>query len=306
MQAYRRLHFLRSGFTLVEILVAVVVLAVVGVLVTSFTVTETWLYAKNTALNSSHRSARRALDRLANELQQTQNLPSLIDATGNPATTEPAAGVSYDRLVGAPYKIEHPGGSGLAASDTQVSITLSTNVLASPPIPLPGDVLLIDLPTGNPVRAQVSSVKVTKTDKKKEQQTMDLNLTNPLGTDIIWDPSQTKTAQLVRREAFIVVPAGARNELRFYQSFEPMPDLSDPTQYVVITDEVSTVKLPDGTRRDITPFSIDTSGGNKLVKASLRMQAKDYVNSLADKQVNSFNTFVQMDVTLPSRLRPKS
>ncbi|MEP6636797.1 MAG: prepilin-type N-terminal cleavage/methylation domain-containing protein [Acidobacteriota bacterium] len=306
MQTCRRFCFLRSGFTLVEILVAVVVLAVVGTLVTSFTVTETWLYAKNTALNSSHRSARRALDRLANELQQTQNLPSLIDATGSATTATTAAGLSYDRLVGAPYKVDHPGGLGYSATDTKVSVTLSTNYLASPPVPLPGDVLLIVLPTGNPLRAQVSSVQVTKTDKKKEQQTMDLDLTNPLGTDVTWDPTQTKTAQLVRRQAFIVIPSGARNELRYYQSFEPMPALDDSTQYIVITDEVSTVKLPDGTRRDVTPFSIDTTGGDKLVKASLRMQAKDYVNSLATKQANSFNTFVQIDVTLPSRLRPKS
>jgi prepilin-type N-terminal cleavage/methylation domain-containing protein len=301
-----RLRLSRSGFTLVEILVAVAVLAVVGILVTSFTVTETWLYAKNTALNSSHRSARRSLDRLANELQQTQNLPSLIDATGSATTATTAAGLSYDRLVGAPYKIDHPGGSGYSATDTKVSVTRSTNFLASPPVPLPGDVLLIVLPTGNPLRAQVFSVKVTKTDKKKEQETMDLDLVGPLETNVTWDPTQTKTAQLVRRQAFIVIPSGARNELRYYQSFEPMPALDDPTQYVVITDEVSTVKLPDGTRRDVTPFSIDTTGGDKLVKASLRMQAKDYVNSLADKQANSFNTFVQIDVTLPSRLRPKS
>ena len=74
---------------------------------------------------------------------------------------------------------------------------------------------------------------------------MDLDLTNPLGTDVTWDPTQIKTAQLVRRQAFIVVPSGARNELRFYQSFEPMPVLGDPSQYIVINDEVSTVTLPE-------------------------------------------------------------
>ena len=289
-----------------EILIALIVLSVVGILVTSFTVTETWLFAKNTALNDSHRAVRRSLDRLANDLQQSQNLPSLIDATGNPTTAPTAAGLSYDRLVGAPYKIEHPGGPGLSATDTIVSVTRSTDFLASPPIPLSGDVLLIDLPTGNPLRAQVSSVNVTKLDAKKKQQTMDLKLMSPLGTDVNWDPSQAKTAQLVRRQAFIVVPSGAHNELRFYQGFEPMPALDDPTEYVVVTANVSTVKLPDGTRRDVTPFSIDTTGGDKLAKASLRMQARDYVYSLADRQANSFNTFVQIDVTLPSRLRPKS
>ncbi len=303
----RRSAFSRlAGFTLVELMIAVAILAVVGVLVTSFTVTETWLFAKNTALNTSHRAARRALDRLANELQQSQSLPSLIDVAGNATANAQAAGVSYDKLVGSPYKVEHPGGTGLSANDTKITLTRSTDFLASPPIPRAGDVLSLDQPAGSPVRAQIASVKVTKTDAKKALQTLELTLTGPLGAAVSWDPSDTKTAPVVRRQAFLVVPSGAHNELRFYQSFEPLPTLNDPTSYVVITADVSTVKLPDGTRRDVTPFSIDTSNGDKLVKASLRMQARDYVNSLASRQAVSFNTFVQIDVTLPSRLRPKS
>ena len=306
MQLRPHIRSSSAGFTLVEILVALVVLTVVGVLISSFTISETWLYAKNTAVNGSHRSARRALDRLANELQQSQDLPTLIDTTGLATTAPIAAGLSYDRLVGSPYKINHPGGTGLPAAATSVSVTRSTNFLASPPVPVPGDVLLLDLPAGNPIRARISAVSVTNTNAVAEQQTLTLTLVSPLGTDLIWDPSQIKTAQVVRRQAFIVMPAGERNELRFYQSFEPMPALDDPTSYTVITDAVSTVLLPDGTPRDATPFAIDTTGGNKLVKAGLRIQARDYVFSLAGKQANSFNTFVGIDVTLPSRLRPKS
>lgn len=306
MQFRSRLRPTPAGFTLVEILVALVVFSVVGIIVASFTLSETWLYAKNTAVNGSHRSVRRALDRLANELQQSQNLPVLIDTTGNATTAPTAAGLSYDRLVGSPYKINHPGASGLPDTATSVSVTRSTNIFAAPAVPVPGDVLLIDLPTGDPIRAQVAGVSITNTNTVAEQQTLSLTLANPLGTAVTWDASQVKTAQVVRRQAFIVMLAGERNELRFYQSFEPMPALDDPAAYTVITDAVSTVKLPDGTPRDATPFAIDTTGGNKLVKASLRMQAKDYVFSLAGKQANSFNTFVQIDITLPSRLRPKS
>lgn len=306
MKILRPSRAARSGFSLVELLVAIVVLVVVGLMVTSFTVTQTWLFAKNTALNNSHRSARRALDRLANELQQTQNLPTLIDETGNPTAAAFAAGLSYDRLVGAPYKIEDPGGGKFDAKETKIKVTRSTNTLASPPLPSAGDVLLLDLASGSPLRARVASVKITKTDTSKKLQTVELTLTSALGIDIPFDSAQTKAAQIVRRQAFIVVPNGARNELRYYQSFEPMPALNDPSQYVIITPDISTVKLPDGTRRDVTPFSIDTSTGDKLVKASLRMQAREYVYSLASKQANSFNTYVQMDITLPSRLRPKS
>lgn len=301
-----RLRSSAVGFTLVEILIALAVLSVVGVLIASLTLSETWLYAKNTAVNGSHRSARRALDRLANELQQSQNLPVLIDTSGNPTAALTAAGLSYDRLVGSPYKINHPGGAGLPATATSVSVTRSTNSLASPPVPVPGDVLLLDLPAGSPIRAQIAAVSVSSTNAVAEQQTLALTLASPIGTAVSWDASQAKVAQVVRRQAFIVMPAGDRNQLRFYQSFEPMPVLDDPTGYTIITDAVSTVTLPDGTPRDATPFAIDISGGNKLVKASLRMQAKDYIFSLAGKQANSFNTFVQIDITLPSRLRPKS
>ncbi len=306
MKTLRPSHPARAGFSLIELLVAIVILVIVGLMVTSFTVTETWLFAKNTALNNSHRSARRALDRLANELQQTQNLPTLIDETGNATAAASAAGLRYDRLVGAPYKIEDPGGSGFKATETKVKVTRSIDPFNAPPLPSAGDVLLMDLPTGGTLRARAASVKITKTDNSKQLQTVELTLASALGVDIPFDATQIKAAQIVHRQAFIVVPNGARNELRYYQDFEPMPVLDDPTQYVLITPDISTVKLPDGTRRDVTPFSIDDSTGDKLVKASLRMQAREYVYSLASKQANSFNTFVQMDITLPSRLRPKS
>ena len=299
-------RFRCPGFTLAEILVALVIFAVVGILVSSFTLSETWLYAKNTAVNNSHRSVRRALDRLSNELQQTQNLPTLIDTTGKVTTSATAAGVAYDHLVGSPFMINHPGGAGLAATATGVSVTLSTDPLASPPLPSPGDVLLLDMPTGSPVRAQIASVVVTKTDKGKQQQTLALTFTGPLGTNVFWDPTQVKTAPVIRRQAFIAMPAGARSELRYYQTFEPLPALNNPGSYVVVTNELSTATNPDGTPRDGKPFSIDTSSGDKLVKASLRVQSKDFQFSLANKQANAFNTFVQIDVTLPSRLRPKS
>lgn len=295
-----------SGFTLVEILAALAVFSVVGILIASFTMSESWLFAKNTAVNSSHRSVRRALDRLANELQQTQNLPVLIDTAGATTTNATAPGLAYDRLLASPYKVNHPGGLGLKGSTLTMSVTRSTDPLASPALPQAGDIFLLDQPQGPPVRAQVAGYIVGAVDPIAKLQTLTLTLSRPLGNDVFWDPAQTKTAPLVRRQAFLVMPAGSRSELRFYQNFEPIPALNDPSNYTVITSEVSTFKLPDGTLRDVTPFSIDTSTNDKLVKASLRMQAKDYSVSLANKQSNSFNTFVQIDVTLPSRLRPKS
>lgn len=286
-----------SGFTLVEILVTIVLLTILGTLISSFSLSGTWLFAKNTSLNGSHTSARSELDRLANELQQAYSLPSLIDTTGAPATA-PTAGLQYDHFRGGPYVLQHPSG-GLTTGTTTVTVTYSLDPVASAPQPAAGDVLLIDTSAGTPVRAQISSVSGGSVSSGR--QTIDLILAAPFGASVDWDPTQPKTAQLVRRRAFIVMPAGNRNELRFYQTFEPIPaNLNDPTKYLVVTNQVSTQP------GDATPFSIDASTGDKLVKASLRVRAEDYTNSLSNKQSNAFNTFVRIDSTLPSRLRPKS
>lgn len=301
MRTSSRSRSSESGLTLVEIVVALAVLAVLGTLISSFTLSETWLFAKNTSLNTSHTSLRSGLDRLTNALQQTQSLPSLINNDGTVATTSPAAGLQYDYLVGGPYVLN---GTSYSAGDTTISITRSTNTFVVDPLPQQGDVLLIDTPTDGTVRAQVSSASSVFLDLINKRQVLDITLTTPLANDINWTPP--KTAQLVRRQAFIVRPVvrskGPRNELRFYPSFEPVPaNLDDPTSYALITEDVS-----DAQPQDATPFFLDATTGDKLTKASLRIRSQDYVNSLANKQSNAFNTFVRIDVTLPSRMRPKS
>ena len=81
-------------------------------------------------------------------LDKIENFQFLIDTTGNATTATTAPGLTYDRLVGfALLEFNHPGGSGLSETATSVSVTRSTNILASPPVPVGGDVLLIDLPT---------------------------------------------------------------------------------------------------------------------------------------------------------------
>ena len=315
MQTREQSYFQKTGFTLVEVLVAISVLAVMGTVAMSYLRSQTLLFAKNTSLNQSHASVRSVLDRLTNELQQTQSPPILVDTTGAPTGVTPAAGLQFDRLVGDPYVLVYPGPPGLQATDTSLTVTRSTAPLASAPVPAPGDVLLIDPPTGTTIRAQIASVGAA-IGAGPQRQSITLTLSAPLGTAVEWrnppgNPPQQKTAKLVRREAFIVMPAGSKNELRFYQGFEPLPPLTvaailnDPSRYVVITDAVSTASPADPTLpADATPFSIDTTGGNRLVKANLATQAHDYVNSLADRQAaNAFNTFIRIKATLTSRQR---
>jgi hypothetical protein len=125
-------------------------------------------------------------------------------------------------------------------------------------------------------------------------------LSSGLSTAVTWTASQVQTSRLVHREAFIVVPVGSYSELRYFQNFEPMPTLTNAANYTVVSNQLSTQS------GETTPFSIDTVGSDKLVRASLFARSIDYNNVLANKQLNNFNTFVRLSTSLPSRLRPKS
>ena len=78
-----------------------------------------------------------------------------------------------------------------------------------------------------------------------------------------------------------------------------MPTLTNAANYTVVSNQLSTQSW------ETTPFSIDTVGSDKLVRASLFARSTDYSTVLANKQLNNFNTFVRLSTSLPSRLRPK-
>ena len=60
------------------------------------------LSARNLALNVTNNALRGSLDRAEQLIQQADSMPVLIDTSGN-AATGPAAGIRFDRFVGAPY-----------------------------------------------------------------------------------------------------------------------------------------------------------------------------------------------------------
>ena len=302
-----------KGFSLPELLVALTMLSVAGALVTSYLSGQTLLFAKNTALNQTHLSVRRGLDRLTNELQRTVGPADLLDADGAVTALSPAAGVQFDRLVGDPYVLNYPAPSGLQSTDTSLTFVRSTDPLSSSPLPQVGDAILIDLPSGGTVRAQIATVVPGVVNGGTQRQSITVTLVAPLGTAIDWrnpvqNPPQEKTVRIVRREAFLVQPNNGRNELRFYGNFEPIAPatvasiLNDPTRYVLLTDEVNTATMINNSPSDATPFSVDNSTGTRLVNVTLGTEAPDYTNSLKDKEAIGSNTFVRVRATLSSRL----
>ncbi|MDB6152051.1 MAG: hypothetical protein JWL90_504 [Chthoniobacteraceae bacterium] len=309
----------RSAFTLVEMVVAATIGVVVCGLTLSYMRIGTILFAKNIGTNFSNNELRGSLDRVADSVQSTVNVPVLIDTSAAPVSlgatgsgvgvyrSTAAAGVYYDRLLGEPYIVTHPGGTGLPSSTTTLKITISTNVFASPPVPMPGDVLIID---GAPasLRPLVKTV-VKDAPDAAGLQSITVTFNAALGSSILWDVSRPKTSKLIRREALIVMPNGTRNELRRYPSFEPpvaAADLTNPAKYTVLTRQVGTAG------GELTPFSLSTIvtstsvAPDKLLNLDFRIRATGFEKVLSNKEVNDFSNFVRINTVIPSRLRPKN
>ncbi len=288
-----------AGLTIVEMMFYMIVGVILSYVTYSFMTSAMILYAKNMSIVHSHTNLRSVLDRLNNNLQQANSRPVLIDTSGNPVVTATAAGLYYDRYVGDPYVVTNATGSGLASNTTTLTVTRSTAALASPPIPVAGDALLISNTSGN-VRALIATSTPGTVDTATQRQPITVTLTAALGTTISWTSPEVRTATLVHREAFIVVPVGTYSEFRFFPNFEPVPSLSNSANYAMISNQLSSLA------NETTPFSLDTVGTDKIVRASLFARSTEFSTYLSNKQAYNFNTFVRLNTVLASRLRPKN
>lgn len=289
----------RSGLTIVEMVFYMVIGVILSYVTYSFMTSAMVLYAKNMSIVYSHSNLRSTLDRLNNNLQQANNRPVLIDTSGNAVATATAAGIYYDRYLGDPYVVTNASGCGLPSSTTTLTVTRSTAALALPPIPVPGDALLISNPSGN-VRAVIATCTPGTVDASLQRQPITITLTAALGTTIGWTSPEVRIATLVHREAFVVVPVGSLSEFRFYQNFEPVPSMSNPANYALISNQLSSLT------GETTPFSIDTLGSDRIVRASLFARSTEFSTYLTNKQAYKFNTFVRLNTVLASRLRPQN
>lgn len=286
------------AFTIVELLVATMIMAVVGAVAYYSLQSGLILSAKNLSLTRSHETLRSALDRLAHQVQVAQNVPTLINTNGATVTTGPAAGLKYDRLIGEPYVLDPPLTAGsISSGDTSLKIWRSTTATGAPPIPTVGDVLMIDTENGT-IRSRITSVAVEAPSGNKQRMT--LNFASSVGKSMSWLANQPRWARLVRPEAFIVATSGQRGELRYFKNFEPVPNLNDPSKYAVLSNQLPTVASA------LTPFNVVTSDGAKLVTADMRMQDYEFNPFLSTREQNSYSTFFRMNMNLGSRLRPKT
>jgi len=106
------------------------------------------------------------------------------------------------------------------------------------------------------------------------------------------------TGKFVRPAALLVMSAGAKRELRYYPLFESTTNLSDPTKYMMLTDQVGMQAS------DATPFSLVANQGRTFVNLSLRVRASNYDRRMTGHQVDEFNTFARVDSVLSRKLSP--
>lgn len=284
------------GFTLIELMVSGVVASAVGLAVFAFLNAGMYLTAKNLSLNYTSNQMRTALDRVEQVLQQGDANPVLIDASGVAVTGVAAAGVKLDRFVGGPWVVT-TSGSGIAAGATTLTLTRSTNALASPPLPTIDDMVKID-GAASTLRPRVGGNPSVGTPSASQQQTVTVPLAAPLPTAVTSAATAVLTAKLVRQVAFIVKPNGAKRELRYYPSIETTTDLNDATKYTVITDQIG-AQSADG-----TPFTLATVSGKTFINFSLRVGSTTYSQRLLNKQSDEYNTFSRVESVLRPKVNP--
>jgi type II secretory pathway pseudopilin PulG len=103
----------RSAFTLVEIMVAGAILAIVGGMAFVILNTGMTLYAKNTSVNVAHQEARMAMILMERELHSAVSPVQLVDEDGSPVSGNgPAAGISFQVFSAGPFKVVSKANAG--------------------------------------------------------------------------------------------------------------------------------------------------------------------------------------------------
>jgi hypothetical protein len=285
----------RSGFTMAEILIGVSLLTGVGIACYSMLLSSSILFAKNVSLNTSNTILRTALDRMYNDINQGYGMPKLINADGSAATTQSAAGITFDLYLGGPYVVTNPGATGLPASTIQFQMKhYSADTLTAQPLPVTNDVIVLDNGITRPV------INTCTSSTASNVRTLTVNLKSALGTSVSWNASTTKTAALVHKRAYVLANINNQyGELRLYNNAEAGTDFANPANYVVLTRELS------GTTGEDMPFSIvpdPLETGTNLLSITMRVESQNFNKSLALKQSKEFNTFLRLD----TRLRPRN
>lgn len=281
----------RGGFTLAEVLIAASIGGVVALFIGTFVSGSALLFAKNISTNITHNSTRSTIERLAQDISQADGAVSLITATGASVASGQAAGIKFDVLCGNPYVVAHPGGTGLSASASSFTLKRTTNAIAQPPIPTVSDVILADDATAVRLKVQTATTGATA----GSVQDVAITLQSAAGTAIPWASTSIKSARVVRRVAYVVVPSGGKNELRYFPAAENITNFSTDTNYTLVLRNLAVASGDD------TPFSYLNFQGRDFLRFVLRVRSDRYDQRLLQYEKDKFSSLQRIDFLLSPR-----
>ena len=339
----RAKHTSQRGFTLIELSIYALLVAVLAAVSFSFLLSGMTLATKNSNLNRSHEDLRLAFDRMAHQLAGANNVATLIDTAGatvsGPVTaittpmtgtlTGPAAGFKFDQVVAEPYVLESPqtannplAAGSIASTATSINVFYPkynlTHVQHLTPsasgaaVLAEGYVLQIPQPDGSNIRWQISSVGARDSTNANWHK-VGLTFTAAIGKTISWSANQPQMVKIVRNQAFVVMDlkdaAGNYIKDKNNSIIRELRYFKDFEPTPDLNDRTKYVVLCNqiGVKDDEkTPFSILDYNGDKIVQSTLRVRERDYNQGIGnDKYVNYYSYF-QLLVNLPSRFRPRT
>ena len=310
----------RSGYSLVELVVALAVFAVGTSIVYPLLVGDLGLYARNFSINKSNNSLRYSLQMLKKDIDMSVEPPYLMSyrTSGSTGILKPLAttAVSSQAIMmwvnlGPAYDVVPTNGTGTGGTIAPSSgVTLlrrvarSTDVTPTTPGPVPqvGDRLMLMLPapysTGmpdtvtmdgtsisKPGRA-ITSVSVASTDTTSTSFKVQLDLTNPLPTGITGD----KTAYIIREVAYVVNTVTDSNGNAVESDLLYYPTTANMTKpQILIRDLDPTPQEIDTTTGVVVqPFNYyNTRGTLSSLNVILPIRAVDYAHAVGDQHLGT-------------------
>ena len=269
---------LNRAFTLVELMVACGCLTVFGAIIYVLSLTGMNLFVRSYAMNQSNDMARLTVDRLARDVYQALEAPSLVDDAGAKvsisSTPVSAAGIKFRKFIGGPFKIPN----ALAAGATSIQL----NLQASDPMPRVGQFLIIPASTLNIVPQDVY-LRITAVSPAAPATSTTPTVTFASTAGSFMTPTAStgnlaaanSVGYLAQEIAYIVVtPSGGVPELRFY-----------PRAMSVATDGVGTFNnkvsfalITQNLIGSTTPFS--TALGDRSLSVLLKTQDDTFTNRI--------------------------
>jgi hypothetical protein len=191
------------------------------------------MFSQNMTLNSAAMRARNDLDRMQEVLRFGDRVPTLIASDGSVATGTTANGVLALHYLGGPFSLRAAGGGTevITANATTLHLTFSVHPMAATPVPVPGDILFVEVFN----EPSLEILTVTVPSGTGNTRSVTVTTTSGLGTQV--DPATyCVPGHLFRREAFVFKPNGSVFDLRYYPRVTASKPVSTSTNFRVMAN----------------------------------------------------------------------